>query len=155
MNDTISSDSNVTESDLVALRAVAGTIIPASEQYQIPGADDEAIFRTIVSLVREQGDSTLKTQLAELQSRCQERHGCSLQKLSPTDRTSELKDSSNARFLYRMIHLTANAYYQDGRVLASIDLKEEPPFPGGHEVPQGDWSLLDPVRKRTPFFTEV
>ncbi|MEM7359198.1 MAG: gluconate 2-dehydrogenase subunit 3 family protein [Pseudomonadota bacterium] len=155
MTDMISTDSSLTEDDLGALRVIAGTIIPASEHYQIPGADDESIFNTIVAIAREQGDDTLKRQLTELQTRCHDRHQCAVEELSPQDRTALLKDSSHARFLYRMIHLTANAYYQDGRVLASMDLKDEPPFPGGHDVPEGDWSLLDPVREREPFYTKV
>ena len=39
------------------LRAFAGTIIPASAQYRVPGADDETIFTDIVkSLGRDVDD---------------------------------------------------------------------------------------------------
>jgi hypothetical protein len=27
-----------------------------------------------------------------------------------------------------------------------------PPFPEGHVIEQGDWSLLDPVRERVPMW---
>ena len=37
----------------------------------------------------------------------------------------------------------------------SIDLKSTPPFPGGHEIEQGDWNLLDPVKARAPFYRRV
>ena len=37
----------------------------------------------------------------------------------------------------------------------SIDLKSTPPFPGGHEIEEGDWSLLDPVKARAPFYRRV
>ncbi len=155
MTDIISSDSSLNEDDLTALRVIAGTIIPASERYQIPGADDESIFNNIVAIAREQGDDSLKRQLDALQSQCHDRHQCALEELSLQDRVSLLKASGHARFRHRMIRLTANAYYQDGRVLASMDLKDAPPFPGGHDVPEGDWSLLDPVRAREPFYTRV
>jgi len=46
----------------------------------------------------------------------------------------------------------AFAYYQDPRILSTLSLKDSPPFPGGYVVDEGDWSLLDPVRKRNPFY---
>jgi len=39
-------------------------------------------------------------------------------------------------------------YYRDDRVLRSLGLELRPPFPKGHVLPDGDWSLLDPVKKR-------
>ncbi len=43
-------------------------------------------------------------------------------------------------------------YYRDDRVMLSLGLEPRPPFPKGHEIEQGDWSLLDPVRARPPFW---
>ncbi|HSI02694.1 MAG TPA: hypothetical protein VLA02_18980, partial [Reyranella sp.] len=40
------------------------------------------------------------------------------------------------------------AYYRDDRVLLALGLEARPPFPKGYVVEQGDWSLLDGVRKR-------
>ncbi|MAW29471.1 MAG: hypothetical protein CMP98_11790 [Gammaproteobacteria bacterium] len=136
MTDIISSDSSLNEDDLTALRVIAGTIIPASERYQIPGADDESIFNNIVAIAREQGDDSLKRQLDALQSQCHDRHQCALEELSLQDRVSLLKASGHARFRHRMIRLTANAYYQDGRVLASMDLKDAPPSPAATMYPK-------------------
>jgi hypothetical protein len=39
-------------------------------------------------------------------------------------------------------------YYRDDRVLAALGMEPRPPFPKGHVVEQGDWSLLDAVRGR-------
>lgn len=39
-------------------------------------------------------------------------------------------------------------YYRDDRVLRSLGIEPRPPFPQGHVVEQGDWSLLDAVRDR-------
>ena len=50
MTDVISSDSSLNEDDLTPLRVIAGTIIPASERYQIPGADDESVSYTHLTL---------------------------------------------------------------------------------------------------------
>jgi len=44
------------------------------------------------------------------------------------------------------------AYYRDDRVLLAIGHEARAPFPKGYAVEQGDWSLLDPVRHRAPFW---
>jgi len=46
------------------------------------------------------------------------------------------------------------AYYRDDRVLLAIGHEARAPFPKGYVVEQGDWSLLDPVRNRTPFWRD-
>ena len=46
-------------------------------------------------------------------------------------------------------------YYRDDRVMRSLGQEPRPPFPRGHVVEQGDWSLLDPVRKRSPMYRVV
>jgi hypothetical protein len=39
--------------------------------------------------------------------------------------------------------------------LLSLGLEPRPPFPKGHVLEQGDWSLLDHVRASKPFWREV
>jgi hypothetical protein len=46
-------------------------------------------------------------------------------------------------------------YYRDDRVMHSLGQEPRAPFPKGHEVEQGDWSLLDPVRARPPIWRKV
>ena len=43
-------------------------------------------------------------------------------------------------------------YYRDDRVMLSLGMEPRPQFPKGHVVEQGDWSLLDQVRARAPFW---
>ena len=40
------------------------------------------------------------------------------------------------------------AYYRDDRVVRSLGRDARPPFPRGHVLPDGDWSLLDAVKGR-------
>ena len=47
-----------------------------------------------------------------------------------------------------------SAYYRDDRVLLALGLEARAPFPKGHALEQGDWSLLDAVRKRAPFWRD-
>jgi len=46
-------------------------------------------------------------------------------------------------------------YYRDDRVMRSLGIEPRPPFPGGFAVEQGDWSLLDPVKARAPFWRQA
>ena len=34
-------------------------------------------------------------------------------------------------------------YYRDDRVMRALGLEPRPPYPKGHVLEQGDWSLLD------------
>ena len=46
-------------------------------------------------------------------------------------------------------------YYRDDRVVRSLGLEPRPPFPKGHTLEQGDWSLLDPVRARPKLWRDA
>ena len=154
MRDVIASDSPYSHEEREVLRQVAGILIPPSDEYGIPGADDETIFARILVLTTERAES-IKSGVDALNALARERHDEDFAGLNDAQRTALLRDEASSTLLRRMIHCTATSYYEDGRVLESIDLKSTPPFPGGHEIEQGDWSLLDPVKARAPFYRRV
>lgn len=154
MSDTIGSDNPYSTDHRLVLRKLAGLVIPPSAEHNIPGADDDEIFARILAFAVPHA-SHVKTMLDTLGDRAVKRHDASFLELDKDDQINLLKDSASTGLLEMLIHMTATCYYQDGRVLESIDLKSTPPFPGGHEVDQGDWSLLDPVRAREPFYKKV
>jgi hypothetical protein len=39
--------------------------------------------------------------------------------------------------------------------MQSLGMEARPPFPQGYEVPEGDWSMLDPVRARGSIYKKV
>jgi hypothetical protein len=47
-----------------------------------------------------------------------------------------------------LVRVVLQCYYRDDRVLRSLGLELRAPFPKGHVLPDGDWSVLDPVRAR-------
>jgi hypothetical protein len=57
--------------------------------------------------------------------------------------------------LTALVRVVLLCYYRDDRVMRSLGQEPRPPFPEGHVVEQGDWSLLDPVRKRSPMYRVV
>jgi hypothetical protein len=129
------------------LRALAGTIIPSSQTYDVPGADDEAIFKDILrSLERDRDDiGRALTQLSSLA-------GGAFADLAPERRAevaATFRETGGAP-LNALVRVVMLCYYRDDRVMRSLGQEPRPPFPKGHVVEQGDWSLLDPVRAR-PF----
>lgn len=154
MPDVIASDSPYSTGERDVLRQVAGILIPASEEYHVPGADDEAIFARILVRAAERAES-IKAGIEALDALARVRCNEGFLELNAAQQARLLRDEANSRLLRQMIHCTATSYYEDGRVLASIGLKSKPPFPGGHEIEQGHWSLLDPVRARMPFYRNI
>jgi len=142
-------DDPLTPAQREDLRANAAVIIPASMEFDVPGADDPAIQADILAtlgrdagLVREALD-----QLARLA-------GSPLADLDPARREAvalELRAKGGAA-VATLIRIVLQCYYRDDRVVRSLGLEPRPPYPLGHVLEEGDWSLLDPVRARSPMW---
>jgi hypothetical protein len=142
----MSPDSPLTPAQRDDLRAIAGVIIPASAEFDVPGADDPAIQADIVAtlgrdtgLVREALD-----ELARLAGG----------RLDPAPREAvalELRANGGAA-VATLTRVVLQCYYRDDRVVRSLGLEPRPPYPKGHVLEDGDWSLLDPVRARAPMW---
>ena len=145
----MSADSSLTPAHRGDLRVIAGTMIPASAEFDVPGADDPAIQADIVAtlgrdavLVREALD-----QLARLA-------GSPLTDLDPARRAAvamELR-AKGGPAVATLTRVVLQCYYRDDRVVRSLGLEPRPPYPKGHVLEDGDWSLLDPVRARPPMW---
>jgi len=134
------------------LRAFAATMIPPSTAYGVPGADDSLIFADIVkSLGRDEAD------VVRALKRLDELAGGSFFRLDPAKRldvanTLRAEGGATVSALSRSVLV---CYYRDDRVMRSLGQEPRAPFPKGHTVEQGDWSLLEPVRRRAPFYRKV
>jgi hypothetical protein len=140
------------EAEIADLRCLAGMIIPPSTKYGVPGADDDTIFADIVTSIGRDADH-VRAALARLRTLA----GGPFAALDVTRRAevaAALRADGGAAVgaLTRIVLL---CYYRDDRVMVSLGLEARPPFPKGHELEQGDWSLLDPVRARKPFWRPV
>jgi len=139
----------LTEAEIGNLRCLAGIIVPASSKYDVPGADDDTIFADIVNSIGRDA-ANVRAALAALRTLA----GGPFAALDAT-RRAEVATKLRAEggvavgVLTRVVLL---CYYRDDRVMVSLGLEPRPPFPQGHVVEQGDWSLLDPVRSRKPFW---
>jgi hypothetical protein len=134
------------------LRALAGAIIPASAEYGVPGADDEKIFADILRGLERDRDDVCRA-LAHLAALS----GGAFAELGPERRievAAAFREAGGAP-LTALVRVVLLCYYRDDRVMLSLGQEPRPPFPKGHVVEQGDWSLLDPVRARPSMYRRV
>jgi hypothetical protein len=144
--------STLDQAETEDFRCLAGMIVPASAKYAVPGADDATIFADIVeSIGRDIG--SVRSALGRLRALA----GGSFAALDAGRRLEvagalRAERGAGVAVLTRLVLL---CYYRDDRVMISLGLEPRPPFPKGHEIEQGDWTLLDPVRARAPFWRTV
>lgn len=133
-------------------RRLAGFMVPASKDYGVPGADDEAIFADIVrSLGRDRNG--VRSALALLG----EAAGGDFAGLDEGKAQSVamvVLDRGGAA-IAALGRAVLQCYYRDDRVIRRLGLEPRAPFPQGHTLEQGDWSLLDAVRGRPRMWRDV
>ena len=134
------------------LRCLAGMIVPPSAKYGVPGADDATILADIVASIGRDFDH-VRAALTQLRSLS----GGSFPALDPVRRIAVANQlrAERTQAVAVLTRIVLLCYYRDDRVMVSLGLELRPPFPKGHVIEQGDWSLLDPVRKRDPFWRPV
>jgi hypothetical protein len=145
----MSADNPLTPAQISDLRAVAGMIIPASSEFAVPGADDPVIQADIVATLGRDADL-----VREALDRLAQHAGQLLAGLDPARREAaaiELRASGGAA-VATLTRVVLQCYYRDDRVVRSLGLEPRPPHPKGHVLEDGDWSLLDTVRERPPFW---
>jgi hypothetical protein len=144
--------SELTPAETRDLRRLAGFMVPASTDYCVPGADDAAIFADIVrSLGRDRND--VRKALARLR----EMAGGDFAAVgeAEAEATAMALLRREGREITALGRAVLQCYYRDDRVIRALGLEPGPPFPKGHALEQGDWSLLDAVRSRLPMWRDV
>lgn len=142
----------LTDAETRTLTTVAGMMVPASARHGVPGADDPAI---IADMCRTLGrdEAALRDALVHLDGLA----GGRFAEL-PADRREAIAAGFREQGGPRLATLTRiilQCYYRDDRVMLALGMEPRPPFPKGNEVEQGDWSLLDPVRRRPPIWRQA
>ncbi len=139
-----------------ALRILVHMMIPPSEEHAVPGAADDTIFADILATAHTYQpavDEVLQA-LNEISNKFSD---VDFSGLSEDDRqhvTAELR-RDQPLLVSALVAITAQCYYRDDRVMQSLGMEVRPPFPQGFALEKGDWSLLDPVRKREKFYRAV
>jgi hypothetical protein len=145
----MSADDVLTPAQRDDLSAIAAEIIPASAEFDVPGADDPAIQADILATLGR--DAALVRDALDRLARLA---GGPLASLDPARRQAvalELR-ATGGEAVATLSRVVLQCYYRDDRVVRSLGLEPRPPYPKGHVLEDGDWSLLDPVRARPPMW---
>ena len=143
----------LSEAETRCLAALADAVIPPSDAHGVPGAGDPAIVAEIVGDAARRRPRLLAA-LKAVDALAQDKAGAPFADLGPDDRTAVAAAFRAAEPALAEIvaNLAAQCFYRDDRVMRSLGLAPRPPHPDGYEVPEGNWSLLDPVRRRDSFY---
>lgn len=134
------------------LQRLAGIMVPSSAEFGVPGADDDAIFADIVrSLGRDA--PAVKTALADLRKLAAGEEFCRLEGAKAESAAMTLLGEGGPT-VTALGRAVLQCYYRDDRVLRALGVEPVAPFPAGRPIEQGDWSLLDAVRGRPPFWRD-
>jgi hypothetical protein len=145
----MSVDGPLTPAQREDLRAIAGVIIPASIEFHVPGADDPMIHADIVATLGR--DAGLVREALNQLARLAGQPLASLDQARREAVTADLRANGGAA-VATLARVVLQCYYRDDRVVRSLGLEPRPPYPKGHVLEDGDWSLLDPVRARAPMW---
>jgi hypothetical protein len=134
------------------LRTVASLMIPESAEYRVPGADDTRIQADILATL---GRDT--KQVAAALDHLAHLAGGPLASLDPSRRDAVARQfrANGGVPAATLVRVVLQCYYRDDRVVRSLGLELRPPFPKGHTLKQGTWSLLEPVKARPSMWRRV
>ncbi|MBR1223864.1 MULTISPECIES: hypothetical protein [unclassified Bradyrhizobium] len=143
----MSAPNELTSAQRDDLRIVAAMIVPASDEYKVPGADDPAIQADMLATLGR--DTALVREALDHLARLS---GKPLADLDPVRRDAVAQEfrASGGAAAATLVRVMLQCYYRDDRVLRSLGLELRAPFPQGYTLEQGDWSLLDPVKAKPP-----
>jgi hypothetical protein len=152
----IASDSEFASEQKLTLQSLVGCIIPASDEYDVPGADDPNIFAEILRATAPLA-TEIRRGLEDLDKLSDTDHGAFFSDLSGADKINIASHfrSSQALWVDRLVNIVIPCYYRDSRVMRSLGMEARPPFPDGFKLEQGDWSLLDVVRERPKMYRDA
>lgn len=156
MSDLIGSDGSFGSEATAVLAALAGTMIPASEKYGVPGADDPDIVARLLQVSGPFRDPLLAV-LTGLNGAARDTHDMDFTALETSARLAFIETfrAQAPEVMGLLVSLITQCYYTDDRVMVSLGMAPRPPFPEGYELAQGDWSLLDPVRARGSIYRRL
>ncbi|ERF80600.1 hypothetical protein NS115_24870 [Paenibacillus jamilae] len=141
----MSEATQLTAAQRADLRTVAAMIVPESAEYRVPGADDPAIQADMLATLGR--DTALVAQALDHLGKLAGQPLAELDEVRRDAVAQEFRKHGGAAAA-TLVRVVLQCYYRDDRVLRSLGLELRAPFPKGHVLPDGDWSLLDPVRAR-------
>lgn len=141
---------------LAMLDALMDLLIPASRDRRMPSARSLALYAD-ASRLPARDRVLFDSGLAELEARAIRAHGSGFARLDPAPARA-LVDALRAEgspFIQTFMTQTVGRYLSHDVVMPLIGLEPRPLWPKGNVVTEGDWSLIDVVRKRPKIYRPV
>jgi hypothetical protein len=129
-------------------RRLIGIMIPVDPEMALPSADDALIFEDCIETLGRDA-AAIRILLGELM------------RIGFLDLPADVAEpkamallGENRAEVQALSRVVVAAYYRDDRVMLAYGREPRAPFPKGHSLPQGDWSLLDVVKQKEPFWRD-
>ena len=148
----IASEGRYSSEEVDVLKRLFDKIIPASADERFPSAADSQIFEDFLASSQQFRELISKAILL-----LQEFSGSDYCQLSEVDadRVTQQFYANRTGPVTTLLSLLTQCYFRDDRVLETIGLEPRAPHPGGFEVQNGDWGLLEPVKSRGRIYRVV
>ena len=150
------SEKELIAEEINTLLILVDMIIPASKNFALPSASDPQIFADLVNTAQRHREK-VRNALSALDAEAFEEAGCEFCETDVKIRIVILESfrRTHVKAADLLATLPVQCYYRDRRVMKSLNMESRAPHPIGFEVNRGNWSLLDPVRNRTPSFRKL
>jgi hypothetical protein len=129
--------SGLSREEIGLLRRVAGLMIPQSEAFGMPGADDPLIFADLLASLGR--DLPAIREALSLIKQAQQSDAAAM---------AAMLTSTRPDLCASLVSVVTRCYYRDNRVMKSIGMAVRAPYPEGFSIEPNDLTLLDPVKAR-------
>lgn len=138
------------------LNALQDLMIPSATDGRMPSARSLGLYAGSAGLAPEDAE-LFASGLAQIEARAQAAHGVPFAQLQAAAAIALVEEMRTQRseFIQLFMLLTTARYLQNPQVMRLIGLEARPPWPQGHVVAEGDWSLIEVVRARPKIYREV
>jgi hypothetical protein len=136
------------------LTSVLDEVIPPSADGRIPGAGQIGVADYLDRALGAMPGlkSMIADGMSELDAQARARHGRGFTELAKHEKVQLLGEQG---FMMPLTLHTYVGYYQNDRVVEALGLEARAPHPKGYEMEPDDFSLLDPVRRRSKLYRDV
>jgi hypothetical protein len=147
---------SLNEGQMASLNVLIDLLIPAAKDGRMPAARSLDLFADI-SDMPPLNRAQIETGLADLEARAQQRYGRWFAGLSAHEAMALVEElrAKASPFIQVFMTQTTGRYLAHDSVVLLIGLEVRPPWPKGNVVAQGDWSLIDVVKKRPKIYRQV
>ena len=151
-DNVIVSEGGYSSQEVDVLKRLFDKIIPASADKRFPSAADPRVFEDFLA-----SSERFRELISKAILLLQEFSGSDYCQLSEVDadRVTEQFYADRTGAVTTLLSLLTQCYFRDDRVLEAIGLEPRAPYPGGFEVENGDWGLLEPVKSRGAIYRVV